>query len=223
MKNRLGFRGAALAAFLVALPATAFAQGYPPPPPGGGPAGPAAGPGGGQRDAFGFWQRGGIYGGVGLGFGVIAASCEGCEDSYSGVGFNFDIGWRLNPRLGIFLDGYGLGVDPDSDGEVLLIQAIATFGVQYWVSPPVWLKAGLGSAQQSISGDEVETYETDTVAGLLLAAGYEVLSSPSFSVDLEARIGAGFYDENEGGTVTNMGIQVAVHWHSLFAPIVIIN
>jgi len=224
MTKRPGFRGAAIAATLFALSATAAAQGYPPPP-GGGPGAPppAAQPAGNpMQDGRGFWQRHGIYGGVGLGFGVMSASCDGCNDSYSGLGFNFDIGWHLNPQLGIFLDGYGLGVDPDSNGDILLVQALATFGVQYWVSPPVWLKAGLGSAQQSIHSDVVED-ETDTVPGLLLAAGYEVLSSPSFSIDLEGRIGSGFYEDNQGGVVTNIGLQIAVHWHSLFHPVIYVQ
>jgi hypothetical protein len=147
----------------------------------------------------------------------MSADCEFCtDDSFSGLGFHFDIGFRFNPQLGIFLDGYGLGVDPDTDGEVLLIQALATFGVQFWVTPPIWLKAGIGSAQQSFHSDTIEA-ESETVPGILLAAGYELLHSPNFSIDVDLRVGTGFYDEVDGGAVTNVGLQFSVNWHSLWS------
>ena len=220
MSNKLGLRGAAIAAMLMALPALASAQNYPP---GGGPGGPGMAPAGPQRDANGFWDRRGIYGGVGLGFGTMGADCEACTDeTYTGPGLHFDIGWHLNPQLGIFLDAYGLGVDPGTDGEILLIQTVATIGVQFWVTPPLWLKGGIGSAQQSFSCDFCDDIETDTVPAILLAAGYELLHGPNFSIDVDARVGAGFYEENQGGTVTNVGLQFSVNWHSLFGGALIV-
>ncbi len=219
MSNKLGLRGAAIAAMLMALPAMAAAQNYPP---GGGPGGPGVAPAGPQRDARGFWPRRGIYGGIGLGFGTMGADCEFCTDeTFTGVGFHGNIGWHLSPQLGIFADGYGLAVDPGTDGEALLIQAMWNFGVQFWVTPPLWLKGGVGVAQQTLQSDTFES-ETDTVPSILLAGGYELLHGPNFSIDVDARVGAGFYEENQGGTVTNVGIQFSVNWHALFSGAMII-
>jgi len=152
----------------------------------------------------------------------LTASCDGCDEIYYGPGLHFNIGWQLTPNLGIFLDGGGLGVDPDTDGQATLVQAVVAVGVQYWIQQPIWLKAGIGSAQLSIYSDFLED-ETETVFGLLLAAGYEIVSQPGFSVDAEFRIATGFYDEVDGSSVTNFGVQFSVNWHSLFQPFIVIR
>lgn len=228
MSNKLGLRGAAIAAMLMALPAMAAAQNYPP---GGGPGGPGVAPAGPQRDAQGFWQRRGLYGGVGIGFGQLAyGDCDegdGFSCSWGGFGFHGDVGWHLSPQLGIFLDADFVGVNPtDGDFDVLLIQYVGTFGAQFWITPPLWIKAGIGSAQQAFGGDDtncdVDDCTSDTAAAILLAGGYEILSSPNFSIDAQLRVGAGFYEEYYGGTVTNVSLQFSINWHSLFSGAMII-
>src|SRR3989304_3729175 len=116
MNIKLGLRSAALAAVLFSIAPAALAQDYPPPGGGGPGAGPPMGP---QRDARGFWPRYGIYGGVGLGYGQLSYDvCESCDsDAWEGVGFHGNVGWRLNPQLGIFLDADFVAVNP-TDGEL---------------------------------------------------------------------------------------------------------
>jgi hypothetical protein len=218
MKNKLGLVGAALAASLFVLPGAASAQNYPPP--GGGPgAGPGGAPPGPQQDERGFWPRRGIYGGVGLGVGQLSYGCDGCDDlNWSAIGFHGHFGFRFNPQIGIFADGYGLGADiSDEIGfDAILVNAMWNFGAQYWITPPLWIKGGIGVARQQISTDE-DTEDSDSASSILLAIGYEVLHSPNFSIDIDFRVGAGFYDEEFGGTVTNVGLQFSVNWHSLWS------
>ena len=60
-----------------------------------------------------------------------------------------------------------------------------------------------------------------TVAGAMVAGGYELLSSPQFSLDAELRAGSGFF---EGGNVNNVSLSLAIHWHSLWgAAVIIVN
>jgi len=215
-RGRIGLAAVAALGISLLVPAEVSAQGQPPPPPppGGGGYGPAPGPGpGAGAPVDPLWPRGGIYGGFGLGVGEMTADCQGCGDALESIGFSFDIGFRLGPRFGIFLDGWGLAHPEDNDyGTVTLVHAIATVGAQYWLSPPLWIKAGIGSAQLSVSYEGETEAESDTVAGYLIAAGYEILHSPNFSVDLELRAGSGFYDD---GTIHNAALGVSVNWHSL--------
>jgi hypothetical protein len=229
MSNKLGLRGAAIAAVLLAVPAMAAAQNYPPP--GGGPPGPGMAPSGPQRDANGFWPRRGIYGGFGIGFGQLTyGDCQDCsDDSWGGFGFHGNLGWHLNPQLGIFVDADFVAVNPtDGDFDVLLMQYVGTAGVQFWVTPPLWLKGGIGSAQQAVGGDDTNCDDpsvdctSDTAPAILFAGGYEVLHGPNFSIDAELRLGAGFYEEFYGGTVTNVSLQFSVNWHSLFSGAVVV-
>ena len=199
------------------------AQTYPPPRPGGpgnagyaGPPSPYAGP---QRDARGFWPRRGMYGGVGLGFGSMTWDCAGCDEtSYESLGFHFNVGFRFTPQLALFLDGWGLGTGFDEEflRDSVLVHAVSTFGVHYWITPVLHAKLGIGGAQWSLSNDQ-ESAESDVAPAFLLAAGYEILTSPNFSIDLEVRLGAGNYDDQEdGGRITNFGIQFSVNFHQLW-------
>ncbi len=219
MMKKLGLGGAALAAILFVLPSSAAAQGYPPPPPGGGGGagmGPPPAPAGPTQDERGFWPRYGIYGGVGLGGGNMTLEpdgCPECEDSKSGFSFHFNIGYRLNPQLGVFLDGWGMASQDDEFVDVTYVHAIGTVGVQYHFTPMLYGRFGLGSAQFSVNVDGIEEEATETVPGFMAGAGFEALHSPNLSVDVELRVGSGFYDD---GTLTNAALAVSVNWHQLW-------
>ena len=68
--------------------------------------------------------------------------------------------------------------------------------VQYWPTPLLWIKGGIGSSHLGISYDD--GYEADGVElgnglGLMGAVGFEVLHSTEFSVDLQLRLASGNY------------------------------
>lgn len=208
-RARFGLASATVFGLSLLLASTAAAQGQPPPPP---PGGAGYGPGYGPpppAPVDPLWPRLGLYGGFGLGLGEMTADCDGCDDALESLGVNFDIGYRIGPRFGIMLDGWGLGHPED---QVTLVHAIVTIGAQYWLSPPLWIKGGIGSARLSLQYEGETQAESDTVAGFMLAAGYEVVHSPGFSVDLELRAGSGFYED---GTVNNVAIGATLHWHSV--------
>jgi hypothetical protein len=192
---------------LIGATVPALAQpGPPPPPPPPGGYGPAPGGDGGLA-------RRGVFGGLGLGFGEMTADCEGCGDALESVSFAFDVGYRFNPRLGLVLDGWGLGHPEKTPyGDLTLVHAIVTIGIKYWLSPMLWIKAGVGEAQLSLHFEgEVES-ESKTEPAAMFAGGYEMLHSPGFSLDLELRAGTGFFEE---GSVHNVALALSVNWHQL--------
>jgi hypothetical protein len=212
----LGPRAAALAAMMTALPSLAAAQGYGPPPR---PAGPVSnGP---QADAEGFWPRGGLYGGIGVGLGAITFDCDFCaEASNEGFAFHGDLGWRVTPRIGVFADVYTIfatGFEIVSDfgvDDAVLGNTVVTFGGQAWVLPQVWIKGGIGAAGETFY-TELEEFEGDEGPAFMIAAGYEVMSSPTMSIDLELRAGVGLYDEETGGTSTNASLDISINFHQI--------
>ncbi|RMH39518.1 MAG: hypothetical protein D6689_16250 [Deltaproteobacteria bacterium] len=226
MKRQLAVGCAAAAALWLGWTASARAQGYPPPPPPGAPGAAPAGPGYGAapslRNPFGYWRRSGLFGGIGLGAGSMQFDAIDTNetDSHSAVSLHGDIGWMFTPRLGVVLDVWGLAFGDDHYDNVTYIQTIATVGAQFYFTPILWGRLGLGSAQFSVQVDGDTAGETDTVAGWMGAVGIEALSSPRFSVDVEGRVGSGFYED---GTLTNIAIAVSVRWHALWGPIVVVQ
>lgn len=216
MTRRWGSGLAALVALaIVSASSAAWAQSYPPPP----GAGPGAGPPPSQPPSAvgpdGYFQRWGLYGGFGLALGNMTFDCDGCEDDQlESVGLHGDIGWRINPRVGISFDFYGMAHPEDTAfGTLTLVHAVNTIALQYWATPQLWLKGGLGVAQMQLHYDDGGPPDTsDTVGGIMLGAGYEVLSTPSFSLDLSLRIASGFFED---GTATNAGVAFSVNWHSM--------
>lgn len=216
MTRRWGSGLAALLALaIVSASSAAWAQSYPPPP----GAGPGAGPPPSQPPSTvgpdGYFQRWGLYGGFGLALGNLSYDYDGAdEDQHRAAGVHGDIGWRINPRVGISLDGFVMFY-PEEDyyGDTVILHVVNTIALQYWATPQLWLKGGLGLAQlQRSYGDGGPNDVSETVGGLLLGAGYEVLSTPGFSMDLGLRIGTGFYD---GANVTNAAVTFSVNWHSM--------
>jgi opacity protein-like surface antigen len=217
-----------LAATLLA-PAIAAAQPSqspppPPPPPGYGggyyAAPPATAPGG-------FMNRGGRLAiGVGLGFGGMSAdeadlSCQTCEGGTVAAGIDFHIGGMLSPRLALLAE-FQVNAQPleeDVYGDtVMLTQAALLGAAQFWVTPRLWVKGGLGFASLQESYSNCDDYyddcdqELDTGGALLLGAGVELVQSRNFALDLQGRILAAGYEDLDD-TITSATIGVGLNWY----------
>lgn len=210
---------AALVAFAVlAAPLTAAAQpGAPPPPPPGSYGG----------------HRGGYYApppydptrrGLTLGFGVHLGGmdsdsnlteCFDCDYEPIAGGFDFHIGGMINPQMAILGEIFWHAQAIDADGFNWLSQTMVMAALQFWVTPQLWIKGGLGVASlQSHFEDDFESVdeEIDTGAAVMGAAGFEVLSSPWFAVDLQVRLASGSYEGiDEQVNVGTLG--VGVNWY----------
>jgi len=199
--NRLAV---SLVAFSLALGAAtaASAQGAP-----GAPGAPFAPPNVEQR--FSHVDRQGLLIGFSLGGGSFGlADCDTCE-SFDGVAADFHIGAMLTQRLGLMWD---VSAVSEATDDLAVTHAISTAAAQFWVTPRVWIKGGIGVGQLSVSdnnGDVVA--ESEVGAGVMFAAGVEVLQSRNFALDLQLRGSGVTYDEND--TVSMASLTLGFNWY----------
>lgn len=166
---------------------------YPPPPP--------------PRGVY----RSGMLIGVGGGFGAVAA--ENCGDACGGaLAGEFHIGGMLNPRLAVMFEIWG-AAHPWSDGGYnrTTSNTFMTGALQYWLTDIVWLKGGMGLGYMRISTEGVFIDGDETGLAIWGGAGVEVLQSYNFALDLQFRVGNGFYDQ--GGSAQNYAFLAGVSWY----------
>jgi hypothetical protein len=95
-----------------------------------------------------------------------------------------------------------------------------TAGLKWRPAPIFTFAGGIGSAQARLRYDGIINIDskTDTVPAIFLSAAVEVLRGKSFALDLQARLGVGFYeeDENNNGEADivgrNVGFGAAMTW-----------
>jgi len=173
----------------------------------------------------GFFYRQGLAMGFGLGVGNMSfesgpIECYDCETDPAAVGFDFHIGGMLRPRMALLFEVWGTTKQVDYAGNTLFTQALVMGALQYWLTPQLWIKGGLGIAtlSYSIDGESVEVEcgqpngEPCTGGAVMGAVGYEIMSSRKFALDLQLRLGTGVYqgidDQVNAGT-----LGVGVNWY----------
>ena len=185
--------GITLATLLANAPRVQAQYGYPPPPP--------------PRGMY----RGGLTFGGSVGAGSI--SSQNCGPYCGGAGMiEGHIGGMLNPRLALMGDFWG-GFHPWDDGlgTGTTYHGLYTLAAQYWATPILWFKGGLGFSQLQYGYDGSYNEANESGTGLLLAAGVEVLQSYNFALDLQFRYGRGFY--TEGPDVNNVAFMIGLNWY----------
>ena len=192
------------------FPSVAFAQYYAPP--------PSSHPGG-------FHYRGGrlIFGGS-LGLGGMEDNggeiqCDNCAAVAGQIAGH--IGGFVGPRLALMGELQGnfqtLSSDRFTGDTEVLTQGALMFAAQYWVTPQLWLKGGIGFASlqvdRSYYGDGIIDESTIPENGLALmgAVGFELLSAPRFSVDLQGRLINGSYDQIDYN-ITALSIGLGINF-----------
>jgi hypothetical protein len=188
---------------LCGLAGTALAQSAEPPPP------PRVG------IEFGFGLYGGDISCENTSDANLAGLCEGVSEA---GGIDLHANYFFNPKLGIFVDVFPM---VHQDDNFTLTHTVASVGAKWRPVPILTLAGGLGSAQArwKFKGifSNIEA-QTDTVPALFLSAAVEVLRGKSFALDLQARIGVGFYDEDEDNDGEadikgqNVGFGAAITW-----------
>jgi hypothetical protein len=203
----------ALLAFLLA-PGLAAAQGYyggsgpgyynnPPPNPGG------------------FHQRQGrLAWGFSLGLGGMhdagsnVTSCNNCNYNPMALEFDGHIGGMLSPRfalLGEFQVNAQTVHSDVYDGDTILSQNVLMIAGQYWLTPQLWIKGGIGFAHLQ-ADDAYFQYELADGGAIMGGVGYELMSARNFSVDLQGRIIQGSYD-SFNDSVTSATVGVGLNWY----------
>ncbi|MGN6108938.1 MAG: hypothetical protein ACTHU0_27780 [Kofleriaceae bacterium] len=199
-------------AFLFA-PSLAFAQYYSQPPSSQLPGGFHNRQG---RIAFGFSLG---LGGMNDDFGDI--ECSGCDYSTLAGQLSVHLGGFIGPRLALMGEIHGNAQTLSSDrytGETdTLVQTALMIAGQYWVTPQLWVKGGVGFANLQVNrsyyGDGIidESSVPENGLALMGAVGFELLSARNFSIDLQGRLINGSYDSIDNN-ITAGSIGIGINW-----------
>lgn len=194
------------------FPSLAFAQYYSAPPPS-------------SQFPGGFHNRTGrlIFGGS-LGLGGMEDNggdieCTNCSSVSGQIAGH--LGGFIGPRLALMGELQGNFQTLESDrftGDTsVLTQGALMLAAQYWVTPQLWIKGGIGFASlqvdRSYYGDGIIDESTIPENGLAVmgAIGFELLSARFFSLDLQGRLLNGSYDEI-GYNITAASIGLGLNW-----------
>ena len=160
-----------------------------------------------------------------FGFSLMLGTLQDSEGDISGdesVGYSTlagglsgHIGGFIGPRIALMAEVQGNAVTLSSDfyeGTTTLVQSALMGAVQFWVTPQLWLKGGIGFASLDLDNDDYyEETHIDSGMAVMGAVGFELLSSQRFSVDLQGRLLAGSYD-GIGQQITSGSIGVGINW-----------
>jgi len=125
-------------------------------------------------------ERKGFIFGVAVGGGGI--KCDDCE-SMNGPASALYLGGMVTDKLAIVVDGSGILKTED---DVDLTSIVSGIAAQYWVSPRVWVKGGVGAGQLGVSSGKVSE-TSDLGLGFLGGAGVEIVQKKKFTLDLQVR------------------------------------
>ena len=197
---------------IILAPAIASAQYY-----GGGP-GYYNGPS--NRIPGGFHNRTGrLTWGFGIGLGGMhddgsgITNCDNCANAPA-LELDGHIGGMIGPRFALMFEGQLNARTVHSDvynGDTTLSQSAAMIAGQFWVTPQLWVKGGLGLTGLQ-ADDTYVTYDYGTGVAVMGAIGFELMSARYFAVDLQGRIIEGTYNSgNDHVTAANVG--VGFNWY----------
>ncbi len=136
---------------------------------------------------------------------------DDCGTWHDAGGLSFHAGAMVGPSLAILGELWGMAHTED---HITASQGLATAALRGWVVPRLWLQGGLGFARSSVSyrsGNLMTSAQSDTVPAFMLGAGVELLSTPTFGLDLELRGGSGFYEGD--ARVYNAALGVGASWY----------
>jgi hypothetical protein len=201
---------------LMLAPTAAFAQygggggGYGPPP-------NATLPGGFHN------RQGRLAFGFSLGLGGMSdkggdINCSNCDYNPLAGQIEGHIGGFVGPRLALMAEGQAniqqISVGTFTDRQ--LVQSALLFAAQYWLTPQLWIKGGIGFANLYIQdSDQFGVFaqsQPENGLALLGAAGFELFSARNFSVDLQGRLLNGGYS-SLNNNITGASIGVGVNWY----------
>lgn len=153
-----------------------------------------------------------------LGFGLYAGeiNCEDnagsfCEGVTEAGGIDVHGTFMFTPGFGLTFDVWPM---VHTEDRWTFAHTIVTVGAKWRPVPILSLTAGLGSGQATLRYDGLVDLESrsETAPAVFLSAGLDVLRGRNFAIDVNARLGAAFYgDDNNGdGEPDIVGRNVAL-------------
>ena len=156
--------------------------------------------------------RSGWYVGVALGGGSIRAHDDGATSEPLGA-FLADLhfGGMVTPRLGLQVELWAAIHDyEDYENSALVLNNVG-LAAQYWITPRLWLKGGVGSAtlEYQMDGETLDSIEGTSFLG---GVGYELVQQDRLAIDVQFNTTTTGYADG-GGTTTSSGLLVGVNWY----------
>ncbi len=141
--------------------------------------------------------------------------CFNCDYNPLAFTADFHIGAMLNPRLALLFESSITGKTLEANGTETLLQYAGYIAAQYWVTPRLWIKGGIGGAHLTLQIDDGAFITEDSVANggaVLGAVGYEVMAGPHFSIDLQLRGASAAYGEL-GESIQTGSFGLGFNWY----------
>ncbi len=158
--------------------------------------------------------RSGLVLGASIDGGDMGCQTKNGDDcgngSHDAGGISLHAGGMVAPSLAILGEVWGMAHTEDTLTES---QVLVTANLRGWIAPRLWLQGGLGVARSEVSyknGQLMASDMSDTVPAFDAAIGVEVIRSPGFALDIEARTGSGFYQGD--ARVYDAALGVGVSW-----------
>jgi hypothetical protein len=201
---------------IMLVPGLAAAQGY-----GGGGGGYYSQPAPATQLPGGFHNRQGrLAWGFSIGLGGMhdagskITSCTNCDYNPAVIEADGHIGGFIGPRFALMgeLQVNAQTVHSDQyNGDTVLSQNVIMIAGQYWLTPQLWLKGGIGFSHLQ-ADDTYFVYDLSDGVAIMGGVGYEVMSARNFSVDLQGRLIQGSYD-GLNDRVTSGTVGVGLNWY----------
>ena len=149
---------------------------------------------------------------IGAGLGHASFDAPDRDGQLEGPSFTFEIGGLLTPRFAIVGDLWVATHESDGDSypRIRTQNTIVAIAAKGWLTPRFWLKGGIGRATYQIQSDQSEL-ERDPVNAYIAAAGYEVIHSRSFALELVVRIARADGDNDDELETT--ALVLGLNWY----------
>ncbi len=175
----------------------------------------------------GFWNRQGrlIFGGN-IGLGGMSdrggdIECVNCDYGTIAGQVAGHVGGFLGPRFALMAELQAnvqtLASDRFTGDTTTLIQSALMVAGQYWITPQLWIKGGIGFANlrvdRSYYGDGIvdESSVPENGGAIMGAVGYEILSAQRFSIDLQGRLLNASY-KGIDNNITAASVGIGINW-----------
>jgi hypothetical protein len=171
--------------------------------------------GGGYGVPGGFHNRTGrLAWGIGIGVGGMhdngsgVTVCDNCDNAPA-LELDGHIGGMIGPRFALLFEAQlnARTVHSDASGDdTTLSQTVGMLAGQFWITPQLWVKGGIGVAGLQADSRFVTT-DYGTGGAIMGAIGFELMSARFFALDLQGRIIEGTYNSgNDNITAANVGL-----------------
>lgn len=142
-------------------------------------------------------------------------TCNNCDYNPLAGMVSGHIGGMLSPRFAL-LGEFQANIQTlhaDLYGDTELEQSALMIAGQFWLTPQLWIKGGLGIARLDVNDNYSGTYSPQGEGSAIMGGvGFELLSARFFAVDVQGRLIEGTY-HGLNDHVTSGTIGVGLNWY----------